>query len=67
MGPGIRKNSSFDFLGTQVDYAPTFLALANIALPPYMDGADLVPLLVDPRVAAAQGEARSQGNSHFLF
>jgi hypothetical protein len=56
MGPGIRKNSTFDFLGTQVDYAPTFLALANIAPPPHMDGANLVPLLVQPFVAAAQGE-----------
>jgi hypothetical protein len=41
----------------QVDFAPTFLSLAGIEMPDYMDGTDLVPLLVAPAVARAQGEA----------
>ena len=56
-GPGIARNSTFDFLGTQVDLAPTILGLAGIAAPPYMDGKDLVPLLVRADTAAAQREA----------
>lgn len=56
MGPGILANSTFSFLGTQVDYAPTILALANIPVPSYMDGTDLVPLLVAPTVATAQSD-----------
>ena len=54
MGPGIARDSQFDFLGTQVDYAPTILALANIPTPAYMDGTNLVPLLVSPETAAEQ-------------
>ena len=56
MGPGIAKGSTFDFLGTQVDYAPTILAMADIPTPAYMDGTDILPLLVDPRVAEQQNE-----------
>ena len=56
-GPGIARNSTFDWLGTQVDLAPTILGLAGIAAPPHMDGTDLVPLLVRADTAAAQREA----------
>ena len=49
MGPGISPNSTNEFLGTQVDLAPTMLGLAGIATPPYMDGKSLVSLLVPPQ------------------
>lgn len=53
--PGIAPNSTLDFLGTQVDYAPTILALADLPTPSYMDGTNLVPLLVSGDVAELQG------------
>ena len=46
-GPGIKANSTTDFLGTQVDLAPTMLGLAGLDTPAYMDGRSLVPLLVE--------------------
>ena len=49
MGPGISPNTTNEFLGTQVDLAPTMLGLAGIATPPYMDGKSLVSLLVPPQ------------------
>jgi arylsulfatase A-like enzyme len=53
MGPGIRQNSSFDeWLGTQVDLAPSVLALAGIDAPAWMDGRSVIPLLVSPQVVA---------------
>ena len=57
MGPGIRQNSRFDeWLGTQVDLAPSILALAGIDAPAWMDGRSVVPLLVSPQVAMEQRE-----------
>jgi N-acetylglucosamine-6-sulfatase len=56
-GPGIRQNSSFDeWLGTQVDLAPSILALAGIDAPAWMDGRSVIPLLVSPQVATEQHE-----------
>eukprot|EP01047_Picozoa_sp_COSAG01_P087600 COSAG01_NODE_20228_length_964_cov_1.880925_1_plen_55_part_10 len=45
-GPGIKAGSRSDFLGTQVDLAPTMLGLAGIPKPSYMDGKSLVSLIV---------------------
>ena len=45
-GPGIAQNTESDFLGTQVDLAPTILGFAGIATPSYVDGKSLVSLLV---------------------
>ena len=56
MGPGIRRNSTFDFLGTQVDLAPTILGMAGIDTPPYMDGRSVLPLLASARAAEEQDE-----------
>ena len=55
-GPGISQNSQLDFLGTQVDIAPTILGLAGIPTPSAMDGRSVVPLLVSEAVARRQGE-----------
>jgi arylsulfatase A-like enzyme len=45
-GPGIAANSTTDFLGTQVDLAPTILGLAGIEASDGVDGRSVVPLLV---------------------
>ena len=60
-GPGIKRNSKLDWLGTQVDLAPTILALAGI-IPAgtvdefHIDGRSIVPLLVSAAAAAEQRE-----------
>jgi len=46
-GPGIKPGSTFSAPGTQVDLAPTFLGLAGIPKPPYMDGHSIVPHLLE--------------------
>lgn len=48
MGPGIKANSTFSFLGTQVDLAPSILGLADINPPAAVDGKSVIPLLVSP-------------------
>mmetsp|Transcript_59848 Transcript_59848/g.165550 ORF Transcript_59848/g.165550 Transcript_59848/m.165550 type:complete len:558 (+) Transcript_59848:34-1707(+) len=50
-GPGIKPGSTTDFLGTQVDLAPTVLGLAGLPAPPLVDGQSVVPLLIDPTLA----------------
>eukprot|EP00663_Eupelagonemidae_sp_cell21sb_P002896 gene2896-3099_t len=73
MGPGIRRNSTFDWLGTQVDLAPTILGLAGIDAPSYIDGKSFAPLLVNRETAAEQGERLpassdfAQPYMHLLF
>lgn len=47
-GPGIAKGAEFKLPATQVDMAPTFLALAGLQPPPTFDGKSLVPHLVSP-------------------
>jgi N-acetylglucosamine-6-sulfatase len=44
-GPGVAAGSSTDKLVTFPDFMPTFLELAGIAQPSYIDGRSLVPLL----------------------
>lgn len=51
-GPGIAAGSTFEFLGTQVDNAPTWLGLAGVKAPAGMDGKSYAPLLVNPSVGA---------------
>lgn len=46
-GPGIAPKSTLDFMGTQVDLAPTILGLAGIDKPKDMDGQSIVSLLVN--------------------
>lgn len=56
-GPGI-SSVKFDYVGSNVDLAPTFLGLAGVdTLATNMDGRSIVPLLVDafnPNVAQAR-------------
>jgi hypothetical protein len=47
-GPGIPKAMKLDFLGTQVDLAPTMLGFAGLDAAPWMDGKSIVALLVKP-------------------
>jgi len=46
-GPGIKQNSTFNFLGSNVDVAPTFLGLAGISKPSNMDGKSILPMLMN--------------------
>lgn len=47
-GPGIVPGSVWTEPATQVDMAPTFLAIAGLAKPATMDGKSLLPLLINP-------------------
>ena len=51
-GPGIPAGPN-SVLGTNVDYAPTWLAMAGIPTPPNMDGRSILAQLV-PRSKEAQ-------------
>lgn len=44
-GPGIAPNSTFGFLGTNVDVMPTVLGLAGVETPSTMDGRSLANIL----------------------
>jgi len=44
-GPGVTAGSTADSLVTFPDFMPTFLELGGIAIPSYVDGSSLVPLL----------------------
>ena len=46
-GPGIKANSEFNTLGSQVDLAATWLGMAGIAKPSTMDGKSIVPFIID--------------------
>lgn len=45
-GPGIPSGVELDHLGTNVDYAPTWLELAGMDVPTYMDGRSLLAFLL---------------------
>ena len=47
-GPGIPHGQTFPLPATQVDMAPTFLALAGLQSPPEFDGKSLLPHIVQP-------------------
>jgi N-acetylglucosamine-6-sulfatase len=55
-GPGIVAGSTFAFPATQVDLAPTFLALAKLDIPDFFDGRSMVPLLVTGAAADAAAD-----------
>jgi N-acetylglucosamine-6-sulfatase len=44
-GPGVAAGSTADSLVTFPDFMPTFLELGGIAIPSYVDGTSVVPLL----------------------
>jgi arylsulfatase A-like enzyme len=45
MGPGISPGATIDHIVSNVDFAPTFLQSANIAIPSYMQEASFTPML----------------------
>jgi len=50
-GPGIAANTTFDWIGSNVDVGPTFLALAGVdptQTSPVMDGKSFAHKLIDP-------------------
>eukprot|EP00658_Telonema_sp_P-2_P005555 TRINITY_DN12080_c0_g1_i2.p1 TRINITY_DN12080_c0_g1~~TRINITY_DN12080_c0_g1_i2.p1 ORF type:complete len:289 (-),score=35.60 TRINITY_DN12080_c0_g1_i2:393-1259(-) len=51
-GPGIRAQTSFDQLGSQVDTMPTVLGLAGIETPDSMDGRSIAHVLLSDRESA---------------
>ena len=59
-GPGIAAGDN-PVLGTNVDYAPTFLGLAGLATPAAMDGRSLLPMLVPE---AREGELPAPTRRH---
>ncbi len=44
-GPGVTAGRTVEHLAMNIDFAPTFAALAGAALPSFVDGRSLVPLL----------------------
>ena len=47
-GPGIRAGRRSDALVANVDFAPTFAAIAGIAAPVFVEGRSLLPLFMGP-------------------
>jgi arylsulfatase A-like enzyme len=47
-GPGVPAGRVVDHLSVEIDLAPTFAELAGAALPAFVDGRSLVPLLREP-------------------
>lgn len=47
-GPGVPAGRTIDALTANIDFAPTFAALAGIPTPDWVDGRSLLPLLHDP-------------------
>merc|ERR1719397_889042 len=47
-GPGIRPNSTINFIASNVDLAPTMLDLASASHLASMDGRSVLPLIIDP-------------------
>eukprot|EP00756_Hemistasia_phaeocysticola_P060152 Hpha_TRINITY_DN3779_c0_g1::TRINITY_DN3779_c0_g1_i1::g.23856::m.23856/K01137/GNS; N-acetylglucosamine-6-sulfatase len=62
-GPGIARNAVMDKMGTQVDLAPTILALAGLGAPSEMDGRSMLAnIITQPEEAVPsvrRGLARS--------
>jgi N-acetylglucosamine-6-sulfatase len=72
-GPGVAAGTTFAYLGTNVDQAPTWLGLAGLPTPATMDGRSYAPLLISAddysvpaqtrkhiKAAAPQGQAAFQ-------
>jgi len=53
-GPGIPHNTSFDYVGSNVDTMPTIFGLAGVDTPSHMDGRSMAHLLVTDLAAAPQ-------------
>lgn len=44
-GPGVQPGTTTDLFALNVDFAPTFLELAGVSVPPEMQGRSLAPIL----------------------
>eukprot|EP00937_MAST-01D_sp_MAST-1D-sp2_P000049 g49.t1 len=62
-GPGIAAGNN-SVLGTNVDYAPTWLGMAGIETPPDMDGRSLLPQLVRAGDTAAEAALPAPTRRH---
>ena len=51
IGPGIAKGVTIDKMTSTIDLAPTIANLQGAATPAWLDGRDLMPLLLDPENA----------------
>jgi N-acetylglucosamine-6-sulfatase len=51
IGPGIAKGVTIDKMTSTIDLAPTIANLQGAQTPAFLDGRDLMPLLVDPENA----------------
>ena len=58
-GPGIAPGSTYAWLGTNVDQAPTWLGLAGVPKPAIMDGRSYAPLLIDADDASVPARTRA--------
>jgi len=58
-GPGIRSGLN-PVLGTNVDFAPTWLAMAGIPTPPTMDGRSLLSQLIGTPAGQSEGHGDDQ-------
>ena len=56
-GPGIKSGHN-PVLGTNVDYAPTWLAMAGIPTPETMDGRSILAQLIPEGALSAEDEAQ---------
>ena len=59
-GPGIKANAKSSLLGSHVDLAPTWLALANISTPAVMDGRSVLNQLIDPTAPGLSQATRAR-------
>ena len=51
IGPGIAKGVTIDAMTSTIDLAPTITAIQGAATPTWLDGRNLMPLLLDPENA----------------
>lgn len=58
-GPGITRGSTFDQITGNVDVTPTFLDLAGVKAPNFMDGRSMLPWLLSKDVLVSSEESGS--------
>eukprot|EP00049_Salpingoeca_infusionum_P014307 m.267444 g.267444 ORF g.267444 m.267444 type:complete len:297 (+) comp15640_c1_seq2:1029-1919(+) len=57
-GPGISPNTTFDFLGSNVDLAPSFLGLAGLSPPSVTDGASFLSHVINASDTSVPGSVK---------
>ena len=61
-GPGIKAGSTYPWIGTNVDQAPSWLGLAGVDQPSLMDGRSYIPLLIDGQDDQVPAQTRKHIN-----